>query len=86
MYNRLYKCLTENNFLYYKQFGFQKWHCPERAILQVVEKINQCFEKKKFILGVFVDLSKTVDTVDHQILLKKLEYYDGIISDGLKTI
>ena len=69
-YNRLYKYLTENNLLYCKQFGFQKGHSPEHAILQLVEQINRSFEKNEFILGVFVDSSKAFDTVDHQILLK----------------
>ena len=71
MYNRLYKYLTENNLLYCKQFGFQKGHSPQHAILQLVEQINQSFEKNEFTLGVFVDLSKAFDTADHQILLKK---------------
>ena len=72
MYNRLYKYLTESNLLYCKQFGFQKRHSPEHAILRVVEQINQCFENNKFTLGMFVDLSKAFDTVDHQILIKKI--------------
>ena len=71
MYNRLYKHLTESNLLCCKQFVFQKGHSPEHAILQLVEQINQSFEKNEFTLGVFVDLSKAFDTVDHQILLKK---------------
>ena len=83
MYSRLYKYLTENNLLYCKQFGFQKEHSPEHAILQLVEQINQSFEKNEFTLGMFVDLSKAFDTVDHQILLKKLEYY-GIARNNLR--
>ena len=83
MYNKLYKYLTENNLFYCKQFGFQKGHSPEHAILQLVEQINQSFEENEFTLGVFVDLSKAFDTVDHQILLTKLEYY-GIAGNPIK--
>ena len=74
MFNRLYKHITENNLLYWKQFGFQKGHSPEHAILDLVEKINKSFEKNEFTLGVFIDLSKAFNTVNHQILLKTLEY------------
>ena len=81
MSNRLYKYLTENNLLCCKRFGFEKGHSPEHAILQLIEQMNQSFEKNEFTLGVFVDWSKAFDIVDHQILLKKLEYYgiDGNI-------
>ena len=85
MSNRLHKYLTENNLLYCKQFGFQKGHSPEHAILQLVEQINQSFEKNEFTLGVFLDLSKAFYTVDHQILFKKLEYY-GIAENNLRWL
>ena len=87
MHNRLYKCLTENNLLYCKQFGFQKGHSPEHAILQLVEQINQSFEKNEFTLGVFVDLSKAFGTVDHGICLSHLyllRYY--LISFPYETL
>ena len=71
MYNRLCKYLTENNLLYCKQFGFQKRLSPEHAILPLDEQINQTFEKNEFTLGIFVDLTKALNTVDHQTLLKK---------------
>ena len=45
MYNRPYKHLTENNLLYCKQLGLQNGHSPEHAIFQLVEQINQSFEK-----------------------------------------
>ena len=83
MYNRLYSFIVENNVLYNKQFGFQKEHSTEHAILQLTNQILQSFDEDKFTIGVFIDLSKAFDTVNHNILLKKLSYY-GVRNNNLK--
>ena len=75
MYNRIYKHVTENNLLYHKQFGFQKNNSTSYVIIELINQIAESFDAKKFTLGVFIDLSKAFDTVDHDILLEKIKYY-----------
>ena len=75
MYNRLYKYLIENNILYSKQFGFQNGHSTDHAVVQLVDQIIESFENNIYTLGVFIELLKAFDTVDHSILLKNLELY-----------
>ena len=87
MYNRVYNHLDSEGLLYEKQFGFQRNNSTEHAILQLTRDITDSFEKGEYKLGVFIDLSKAFDTVDHQILIKKLQYYgiDGTALEWFKS-
>ena len=75
MYNRLYSYLTENNILFNKQFGFQADHSTEHALLELVDQISNTFNDKNYFLGIFNDLSKAFDSMDHKTLIQKLEHY-----------
>ena len=75
MDNRVYNYFVENKLLFPKQFGFQINTSTEHAILELVRNITKSFEKNEYVLGVFIDLKKAFDTVNHEILLHKLKLY-----------
>ena len=74
-YNRIYRYLLENKILYPKQFGFQFGHLTDPTVIQLVDQIFEAFENNLYTMGVFIDLSKAFDTVDHAILLTKFGLY-----------
>ena len=66
----------ETNKLFNKnQYGFRKKHSTEMACLQLTDNIIWMMEENKVPVNVFMDLSKAFDTIDHQILLNKLQFY-----------
>ena len=83
IYNRLYNYLNDDNLFFQKQFGFREGHSTNHALIELTNSINDSLNQNKYTLGVFIDLSKAFDTVDHNILLKKLSLY-GIINNSLK--
>ena len=85
IYNRLYSFFSENNVLYEKQFGFQKQHSTDHAIVHLIKEILKSFESKCYTLGVFINVTKTFGTVDYNILLKKLFHY-GVRGNNLKLL
>ena len=69
MSNRIYKQLKSDNLLFDKEFEFQLNNSTENAILQLVNDISSSFERVEYILGIFIDLPKAFNTVDHEILI-----------------
>ena len=67
------------------QVGFRKGHSTDYAIIQLLDKITESFANKEHIIGVFMDLSKAFDTIDHDILIYKLKRY-GIQGIALSWI
>ena len=75
VHKRLTTFLNKNSILYEKQFGFRNNHSTSHALLEITEKIKQACDAGQFARGVFLDLQKVFDTVNHTILLKKLTHY-----------
>ena len=75
MHKRLYEFLNLHEILFNNQFGFRKNNSTSFALIQITEKIKESIEKKKYGCGIFIDLRKAFDTVNHEILLKKIDHY-----------
>ena len=73
MYTRLYNFLSIHNCIYDLQFGFRNKHSPNHALLSLTVDIRNALDNNSFAICVFIDLQKAFDTVDHEILLHKLE-------------
>ena len=83
MYNRVIAFINKHKLLYAFQFGFREGYSTDLAMLYLVDKISDAIESGDYVLGLFLDFTKAFDTVNHKILLQKLDYY-GIRGTALK--
>ena len=67
--------LTQNDSLNPDQFGFIQFHSTDLALLQLFDRVSNALADHKNVKGIFIDLSKAFDTLDHRTLLYKLKHY-----------
>ena len=87
MYSRVYNFLSTHNSIYKFQFGFRNKYSTTHALLHITEDIRKALDENLFSIGVFIDLQKAFDTVEHEILLSKLNYYGirGVANDWFRS-
>ena len=85
IYSRLYSFLISKGIINENQFGFRKGHSTSHALNYSVEHIQSLIKNKQHVLGIFIDLSKAFDTIDHRKLITKLNNY-GIRGNALNLI
>ena len=79
---RLNTYLELHEIIYPNQFGFKSGYSTTHPLITITENIKKTLDRNKYGYGAFIDLKKAFDTVNHNILLQKLEHY-GIHGDSL---
>ena len=85
MYHYISEFMEKNNLICKNQFGFRPKHSTQHAVISLVNNITNSLDTRDIVIGVFLDLKKAFDTMDHTILLKKLYAY-GIRSNAHKWL
>ena len=72
---RFQKFIDKNDLLKDNQYGFRSKSSTCLALIELLEEICTAIDKKEITVGVFIDLRKAFDTINHKLLLQKLEHY-----------
>ena len=87
MYNRMYKFFSDNNLIYSLQFGFGQQYSTVHALISLTENITKNLCEGNIGCHIFVELQKAFSTIEHDILLSKLEHYSicGLANEWFKS-
>ena len=75
IYQRTISFIDKNDILYNSQYGFRSKRSCEHAIKELIGNVLESKNAKQHSCALFLDLSKAFDTLDHRILLEKLDKY-----------
>ena len=75
MYSRLYNYLEMNSVIYDLQLCLKKKYSASHALINLTDKVREQLYSRHFACGIFADLQKVFDTVDHDIIIQKLNHY-----------
>ena len=85
IYNQMYSFFTKHQHFNDNQYGFRSGHSTEHAILEFSDRTIAALDPNETPTNIFLDLSKAFDTLDHSILLGKLQFY-GMDPDALNLM
>ena len=69
------KFIEKHKILYIRQFGFRQNHSTTLALIDIIDKIKSAIDNNEYAIGIFLDVKKAFDSIDHSILMNKLEHY-----------
>ena len=85
IYNQLYEYLQEHHVITNSQYGFRKKHSTEYTAIAPVDRVIGKLDRNKVLFNIYIDLSKTFDMIDQNILLFQLHHY-GIRNGALNLL
>ena len=87
IYNRIYKFFSDNNLIYSLQFGFRQKYSTVHVLISITENIRKNLDEGNIGCGIFANLQKAFNTVEHDILLSKPEHYGihGLANEWFKS-
>ena len=84
---RLQSFMDKNCLISECQYGFRSGCSTSNALMELIEEISSSLDNKKATIGVFIDLKKAFDTIDHTLLIRKLDHYGihGLSNNWVKS-